>query len=62
MMRRWHPEGEDETVDAFMAEIRESLDKLDTTLKEEESEEFDLDDAVEDIVAVQEDEVADARQ
>jgi hypothetical protein len=35
---------------------------LDTTLKEEELEEVDLDDAVKDIVAVHEDEAADARQ
>lgn len=62
IVRRWHPEGEDETVDAFITEIRKSLNELDTTLKEEELEEFDLDDLVKDIVTVHEDEVADARQ
>ncbi|KAJ8113067.1 hypothetical protein OPT61_g4723 [Boeremia exigua] len=59
--RRWHPEGEDETVDIYMAEIRESLDELNDALKEEQPSAFILQDAINELVDDEDERVADAR-
>jgi hypothetical protein len=56
--RRWHPEGEDKEADEFMAEIRGSLDELDSVLQAEQPRDYDLDGAVEGVVQNHDEEVA----
>ena len=41
IVRRWHPEGDDERVDSAMKEIRESLKDLDASLRDEDPFEYD---------------------
>ncbi|KAH5599321.1 hypothetical protein HBI81_068510 [Parastagonospora nodorum] len=61
LTRRWHPEGEDKDVDIFMAEIRTSLDELAGVLREEEPEDYDMDDAIEEVLHEHDEQVADAQ-
>jgi hypothetical protein len=51
VVRRWHPEGDDKTVDDAMKEIRESLEDLDAALREEDAFEYDRHKAVTEAVA-----------
>jgi hypothetical protein len=61
IVRRWHPEGEDENIDGHMAEIRGILEDADRMLQEEEPKDYDLDDEVQHMVRNHDEEVADAQ-
>jgi hypothetical protein len=59
LRRRWYPEGQDKDVDAFLADLRISLDELNEVLGEEIPEYFDLHDAIDDVVYEHDEQVAD---
>jgi hypothetical protein len=65
IVRRWHPEGEDEELDGYMAEIRGVLDEADRVLQEEEpynsDSEADSEDEVQHARLNHDEEVADAQ-
>jgi hypothetical protein len=44
IVRRWHPEGKNATLDTGMAEIRESIEELNQALKEEQPSHFGVGD------------------
>ncbi|KAK4497263.1 hypothetical protein PRZ48_011713 [Zasmidium cellare] len=51
IVRRWHPAGVNEKTDRAMQELRDMLDELEETLKEEEPPGHDFGDDEEDMVA-----------
>jgi hypothetical protein len=59
--RRWHPEGEDEKLDGYMAEIRGVLKEADRVLQEKEPYDYDLEDEVQHIIPDHNEEIADAQ-
>jgi hypothetical protein len=61
MTRRWHPEGENEKVDGYIAEIRAILEEADKVLQEEEPYDYDLEDEVQHVILSHDEEVADAQ-
>ncbi|EUC43439.1 hypothetical protein COCMIDRAFT_100857 [Bipolaris oryzae ATCC 44560] len=62
LIRSYHLEGQDVDVDKTMAEVRASLDQLAKALKNEEAEEYDLEDYVEIIANTDECQVADIQE
>jgi hypothetical protein len=59
-VRRYHPEGADEQVEKYITELREELDDLDATLRDDEPSEYELINTVEDVVEEHDTDIEDA--
>jgi hypothetical protein len=59
VVRRWHPEGEDLELDAYMKDLRESLDEVGAVLEQTEPEDYDFENVVNDNVMAHEEHVKD---
>jgi hypothetical protein len=60
VVRRWHPEGEDAELDAFMKDLRDSIDGVGDVLEQTDPVDYEFEDAVKGSITTHEEHMKDA--